>query len=161
MEEDRSCAVLVSSTPLHIARPSSSPVSSSHHGIHCGTKSQPWLLEAPAGQVVSIKLLDFTPTDATVAEGLTAAVDSTPHSNSLRISNQDTCVRRRRYGYIIDKSAAAISKKNISICSGTRLQRLSNIYMSSSSSVELVLMNDDEHVINGKAANFLVRVEGM
>jgi hypothetical protein len=133
VEEDRSCAVLVSSNPLHIAR--------------------------PAGQVVSIKLLDFSPTDAAVAEGLTAAGDWTPRISSL--SKQDTCVTRRLYGYIIDKSAGAINKKNVSICSGTGLQRMSTIYMSSSSSVELVLVNDDEHATNGKAANFLIGVEGM
>src|SRR5271165_3741456 len=87
VKEDRTCVVSVSSNPLHIMR------SSSTTKLSCGTKSQPWRLEAPAGQQINVSLLDF-------------GVKSGDRIEQQR--SQNVC---RQYGYIIDKSA----NKNISI----------------------------------------------
>ena len=108
IEEDRSCTVSVSSNPLHIMRSSSTKLS-------CGTKSQPWMLEAPAGQQISVSLVDF---------GV----------NTRETQLQNNCLQ---YGYIVDKSA----NKNVSIC-GLSDERRKDIYTSVSNVVRVVLSNE-------------------
>ena len=48
VEPDRSCVVSVTSSPLHIAAAAAAGVSQSTQSnvIGCGTKTQPWILEA-------------------------------------------------------------------------------------------------------------------
>lgn len=158
VDEDRSCAVSVTSSPVHIARTSTGelPRQESRAGLHCGTRTQPWLLEAPAGQRINISLLDFTPT-----VGLTTysrSKDSSRTSASSSSSNEN-CFQQQQvqYGYIVDKSATAFNKKNVSICGGTGSARLHNVYLSTSNVVEIVL----SHASHGNSSSsFLVRVEG-
>ena len=124
--------VPVTSSPLHIA----GHAAVANAQLHCGTKTQPWLLEAPGGQRINISLLDFTP--------------APKGSNALTVD----CVRQ--YGYVIDKST--IGKKNVSVCVSTQSQRLSNVYVSKSNTVELVLLSHFQHV--GADINFLVKLQG-
>jgi hypothetical protein len=144
VEEDRSCQVSVTSSPIHIARPSS--ISSANTGrLHCGAKSQPWLLEAPAGQRINISFLDFTPANA----------ESSPHN--ARQSNVGGCAKHQ-YGYIIEKSVTAVNKKNISLCTSLGSKRFNNIYLSTSNHVEIVFSPDlDWNTIS----TFLIRIEGL
>jgi len=55
VEPDRSCVVSVTSSPLHIAAAAAAAAGvdswSTQSNIGCGTKTQPWMLEAPAGQL--------------------------------------------------------------------------------------------------------------
>jgi len=94
--------------------------------MECGTKSQPWRLEAPTGQHIVINLFHFT----------SQSVDQYGEQHS-------GC---QQYGYIIDKPA----KKNVSIC-GSRFVRNEMVYKSSSNVVEVVLdvtsnsSNKNEH----------------
>jgi len=152
--------VSVSTHPLHIARSSSVSPPHSNKALHCGTRTQPWLIEAPAGQRISIDLFDFSSNSAVATSGMT--VDSTRQRDTTRLtqtSNINSCTYQ--YGYIIDKSMAATSKKNESICTrGTVNQRLSNVYVSKSSSVELVLAPIDQLTAHDQQPNFLIKIEG-
>ena len=93
IEEDRSCLVSVAVNSLHIMRPSLPKLGG------CGSKSLPWILEAPAGQQINLNLLDFG-------------------ADGREITNRDLHSNCQQFGYIIDKSA----KKNISICHGCILR---------------------------------------
>lgn len=162
-EEDRSCTVYLSSSPLHISRPSTGSTSSSQSnvGLHsCGTRSQPWLLEAPSGQRINISLFNFTPFAASTAavtannqsqEAAHASIFTSSSSSSGR-----SCPHQRQLGYLIDKSAVS---RNVSICGsdGTGGQRLSNVYMSTSNIIELVLAPNGG---NAGTFNFLLSIEG-
>jgi len=151
--------VSVTSSPLHIARPSSHPASQPNARLHCGTKRQPWLLEAPAGQQLNITLLDFTPTTAVNTAFLTTgsqAVSPSPKTSSRAGDKMNNCAHqeRHRYGYIIDKSAIT---KNVSFCGGNGSQRLTNIHLSTGNVVELVLIHEND---SSDGFNFLLGIEG-
>jgi hypothetical protein len=160
VEEDRSCVVSLSSNPLHIAGNSVSSGPQSNSGLHCGTRTQPWLLEAPAGQRINISLVDFTPADAVpLSAAHTGSLSSrgrTFSSSSQRLV--DVC--EHPYGYIVDKSAAAASgKRNVSVCSQSMAsQKLQHIYLSVSNVVEFVLAR---RLKENESLSFLVRVEGI
>jgi len=155
--------VSVTSSPLHIARHNitSASIQQSNGGLHCGTKTTPWLLEAPAGKRLKISLLDFSLSDT---DGLTTNTRHRPQSHgssALLIGNGgSSCANRYQYGYIIDKSIAHVGKKNVSICPAEDSQRLTSIYMSKSNTVELTLTPFGEDVANIQQVVFLVRVEG-
>ena len=133
VEGDRSCSVSVTSDPLHI-----SSTSSSSSQFECGTKAQPWVLEAPVGQRINVSLLDFT-----------AAILSERSRDEQRRSNDDVCLQ---YGYVVDRSA----RKNMSIC-GRKPQRERNIYLSKTNAIEIVLSTLEI----GNKYNFLLRLEGL
>jgi len=155
VEEDRSCAVSVMSSPQHITRPSTddSPSTQSGTGLHCGSHTKPWLLEAPAGQRINISILEFTPSSAAASD--ISPLEPRTYPKQTGDSAGGCAHHRRQYGYIIDKSAAVANKKNVSICSGS--QRVANVYLSSSSSVELVLTS----ALRGNITqNYLIRIEG-
>ena len=127
IEEDRSCKVALSASPLHIALSSSSKLS-------CGTLTQPWMLEASAGQQINVSLLDF----------------GKMTENNL----QSTC---RNYGYIFDRS----SSKNVSIC--VLHDRRENLLHTSASNVITIVLgtqqrNDDA---NSQPIQFLIRFAGI
>lgn len=172
VEEDRSCVVSVSVSPQHITWTGARTPSNA--GTHCGTRTQPWLLEAPAGQRINISLLDFTssasPTSSTAvlnADTKSQGATRVWHSSSTDAEFQGNCKNQRQkhlYGHIIDKSAATSNKKNVSICGGDGgegLQKLTNVYLSTASVVELTLTVNEPQAVNDDSANFLVRVEGM
>ena len=133
VEGDRSCSVSVTSSPLHISS------SSSSSQLVCGTKAQPWILEAPVGQRINVSLLDFT-----------AAILSERSRDERRESAGDVCLQ---YGFIVDKSA----RKNISIC-GRTPQREQVLYLSKTNTLKIVLASSDE---TGNKLNVLLRFEGL
>jgi hypothetical protein len=136
-------------------------------GQYCGTRVQPWLLEAPAGQRIQVSLLDFASTTTISAASLTAedvmTNDPSGRSHSSSSSTGGSCFhqRKRQFGYVIDKGAGVSSKKNVSICGGSGLQRLTNVYLSMSNVIELVLVSGDASVNNEQQFNFLLRFEGI
>ena len=132
VEGDRSCSVSVTSNPLHISS------SSSSSQLVCGTKTQPWILEAAIGQRISVSLLDFN-----------VAILSERSRDERREPADDVCLS---YGFIVDKSA----RKNISIC-GRTPQREQVLYLSKTNTLEVVLSTlqvEDKY-------NFLLRLEGL
>lgn len=103
--EKRSCVVDVSMTPIHIIASET-----------CGTKSQPWIVEAPVGQKITISLIVF------------------PTSNSTQ--TQRTIIRQpcQNYGLIVDKTG----KSNTTICAdGNR--RETKLYSTAGNIVEVFL----------------------
>ena len=136
MEPDRSCAVSVTSSPLHIAAAAAAGVDSwsTQSNIGCGTKTQPWMLEASAGQRINISLLDFTAAAHLTSQHLTRSTSRIITSSS---SSSGSCVdENHQYGYIIDKSS--VNKKNVSVCHA-RSNRQTDVYLSTSNMVEVVL----------------------
>ena len=156
IEPDRSCVVSMTSSPLHIAAAADGVDSwSTQSNVGCGTKTQPWMLEAPAGQRINISLLDFTAAARLTSQHLTR---STSHiiitSSSSSSSSSGSCVdENHQYGYIIDKSS--VNKKNVSVCHA-RSDRQTHVYLSTSNTLELVIATIDRH-----RDKFLLRVEGM
>jgi len=153
VEPDRSCVVSVTSSPLHIAAAAAAGVSQSTQSnvIGCGTKTQPWILEAPAGQRINISLLDFTAAAARLtSQHLTRSTSRVITTSSS--SSSGSCVdENQQYGYIIDESS--VNNKNVSVCHA-RSNRLTHLYLSASNTLQLVLANDNR-------ANFLIRVGGL
>jgi len=131
VQESRSCSAIVNND--HQFMSSSSAVSEGQSVSSCGSRSQPWRLEAPLGQRINISLLDFSGLAATSRDG------------------DVTCYQ---YGYVIDK----VNKKNVSICSvkGVEKQRESHVCTSESNTVNIVLTG-----IDMANSNFLVKVQGM
>jgi len=149
--------VSVTSSPLHIAAAAAAGVDSwsTQSNIGCGTKTQPWMLEAPAGQRINISLLDFTAAARLTSQHLTRStshVITTTSSSSSSSSSSGSCVdEKHQYGYIIDKSS--VNKKNVSVCHA-RSNRQTHVYLSTSNTLQLVLNTDHSD-------NFLLRVEGV
>jgi len=152
VEQDRSCSVTVTSSSLHIAAAAARSDMDSWSGqsnIVCGTKTQPWMLEAPAGQRINISLLDFTAAARPTSQHLTRSSSHLITTSSS--SSSGSCVdERHQYGYIIDKSS--VNNKNVSVCQ-TQLNRQSHVYLSTSNTLQLILTND-------AGANFLLSIEG-
>jgi len=153
VEPDRSCVVSVTSSPLHIAAAAAAGVSQSTQSnvIGCGTKTQPWMLEAPAGQRINISLLDFTAAAARqTSQHLTRSTSRVFTTSSS--SSSGSCVdENQQYGYIIDKSS--VNNKNVSVCHA-RSNRQTHIYLSTSNTLQLV-------IAGGSNANFLLKINGM
>ena len=125
------CKVSVSSSPQHIMRSSSN--TNAPHG--CGSKLQPWVLDAPgAGRQINVSLLHF---------GLQQREGA---------GNQPNC---QQFGYIVDKAA----QKNVSICVNDG-ERNASIYTSTSGVIEIVtnaFLRQDESSEN---PTFLIRFVG-
>jgi len=153
VEPDRSCAVSVTSSPLHIAAAAAAAGVdswSTQSNIGCGTKTQPWMLEVLAGQLINISLLDFTAAARLTSQHLTR---STSHviTTSSSSSSSGSCVdEKHQYGYIIDKSS--VNKKNVSVCHA-RSNGQTHVYLSTANTAQLVLTNN-------ASDNFLLKVEG-
>ena len=152
VEPDRSCVVSATSGPLHIAAAAAATAAAAdkdriQSNIGCGTKIQPWMLEAPAGQRINISLLDFTAAARLTSQHLTR---STSHIITSSSSSGSCVDEKHQYGYIIDKSS--VNKKNVSVCHA-RSNRQTNVYLSISNTLQLVLTNDQH-------ANFLLSVRG-
>ena len=150
VEPDRSCVVSLTSSPLHIAAAAAGVDSwSTQSNIGCGTKTQPWMLEAPAGQRINISLLDFTAVARLTSQHLTRSTSHIITSSSSSSSSSGSCVdENHQYGYIIDKSS--VNKKNVSVCHA-RSNRQTHVYLSTSNVLQLVLTTN---------RNFLVKIEG-
>ena len=118
VEPDRSCVVSVTSSPLHIAAAAAAAAAgvdswSAQSNIGCGTKTQPWMLDAPAGQRINISLLDFTAAARLTSQHLTRSTSHIITTSSS--SSSGSCVdENHQYGYIIDK--LSVNNKNVSVC---------------------------------------------
>jgi len=150
VEPDRSCMVSVTSSPLHIAAAAATGMDSwsTQSNIGCGTKTQPWMLEAPAGQRINISLLDFSAAARLTSQHLAR---STSHviTTTTSSSSSGSCVdAKHQYGYIIDKSS--VNKKNVSVCHALS-NRQTHVYFSTSNTAQLVLTAKD---------NYLIKIEG-
>ena len=150
VEPDRSCAVSVTSSPLHIAAAAADDDGvdslSTQSNIGCGTKTQPWMLEVPAGQRINISLLDFT-----AAARLTSYdTRSTSHViTSSSSSSRGSCVdEKHQYGYIIDKSS--VNKKNVSVCHA-RSNRQTHVFLSTANTLQLFV---------AKKYNYMIKIKG-
>jgi len=141
--------VSVTSSPLHIAAAAAGVDSwSTQSNIGCGIKTQPWMLEAPAGQRINISLLDFTAAAAGTSQHLTRSTSRIITSSSSSSSSGSCVDENHQYGYIIDKSS--VNKKNVSVCHA-RSNRQTHVYLSTSNTLQLVLTTTE---------NFLLQVQG-
>lgn len=100
----------------------------------CGTKSQPWTIEAPFGQKLHINALSFTMTRS-------------DHSTQL-------CYK---YGVIVDR----IGKRNASICGGGS-PREKELHLSTGNTVEIYFDtgNKSEKMESGRQFIGILRIEG-
>ena len=142
VEGSRSCAVTVtSSEPVHIRAQTS--------GTTCGSSGQPWQLDSPAGQRITVSVVDFAPH---------RPGDGGP-------------AHRRVYGFLVDRT----QKTNVSICETSEERATPEVHggrettdaqagfsrdkrlalITSSNSAELLIVRDEN-----LANNFLIRVEG-
>jgi len=138
--------VSVTSSPLHIAVAAAGVDSwSTQSNIGCGTKTQPWMLDAPAGQRINISLLDFTAAARLTSQHLTR---STSHIITSSSSSGSCVDENHQYGYIIDKSS--VHNKNVSVCHA-HSNRQTHVYLSTSSTLQMVLATTD---------NVLIKVQG-
>jgi len=89
--------------------------------LGCGTKLQPWVIEAPIGQQINVSLLEFG--------------NKTP-----RTTKTSNC---ERYGTVTEKSAG----KNTSICGRGQEQNIM-VYKSHSYVIEVILdvANNDDSI---------------
>jgi len=150
--------VPVTSSPLHIAAAAAAAESvsgvdssSGQSNIGCGTKTQPWMLEAPAGQRINISLLDFTDAARPTSQHLTRSSSHLITSSSSSSSSGSCVDERHQYGYIIDKSS--VNNKNVSVCRA-QSNRQSHVYLSSSNTLQVVFSNDE-------SVNFLLKIQGI
>ena len=143
--------VSLTSSPLQIAAAAGVDSWSNRQSnvIGCGTKTQPWMLEAPAGQRINISLLDFTAAAARLtSRHLTRSTSLVITTSSS--SSSGSCVdENQQYGYIIDKSS--VNNKNVSVCHA-RSNKQTHLYLSTSNTLQLVLPTND---------NFLIKVTGL
>ena|SRR6218665_259875 len=125
----RSCSVTISKTPAYI-------LSESVSQGECGTKSQPWVLEAPIGQKINTSVFDFT----------------TSNSDSHPERSKQQC---RSHGLIIDKSG----KGNVSLCvTGESRQRM--LYLSAANVVHVVFESSTRQQKSDDGVQFMLKVEG-
>lgn len=125
----RSCIVVASKRPEYLI--------DSYEGQRiCGTKSQPWRLEAPAGQKINIILFDFT----------TSNSGPNPGNSKQHCKNQ---------GLIVDKA----EKRNVSIClTGERREK--ELFMSAGN-VATVIFSELNHPESGNEyVRNILKVEG-
>ena len=155
VDEDRSCSISAAlGSTVYI--PSVSKSSSTGGTVaRCGSRLNPWVVNADTGQQIKINILDFGLSDGAVnhRQMTTAYV-----SSGKEHEHQDCAVH---YGYILDKSAAAaFIDRNTTICaSGTGLNRDRVVSQTRGSNVEIVLSTTNVGQDN-KQHTFLLGVQG-
>jgi hypothetical protein len=134
VDEDRSCSISAAiGSPVYVSSIGLPKSQSNSHTLQCGTRSNPWIVEAQTGQQISINLLDFEQQQKSPQQRQTG--------NGVSI--QDAAVNMManctiQYGYIVDKAAA--SGRNVTICdAGAVPQRDRFIYQSKGSTIEVVI----------------------
>ena len=149
-EEDRSCSVSVTTSPVHIpgqqraavaASPSSSPPAAASR--RCGSRDHPWTLEAQTGQQINISLLDFSGHVDTLAAAAAAAGHDGRHCPV-------------QLAYIIDRMSSAPTN-NHSICPPAN--RRKHVYTSRGNKLEIVL-TDQASGGEETGRTFLIGFEG-
>lgn len=132
VDEDRSCSISATlGTSIFIA--SSPNNQQSGHSSRCGSRSNPWIVEAQTGQQISVRLLDFG------QHQLQLQTDDRFKSRNPVAERSDNC--SWHYGYIKDKAAAvATGSKNVTLCAtGLGFNRDRFIYSSKGSAIEVVV----------------------
>ena len=100
----------------------------------CGTKSQPWIVEAPIGQKISISLIAF----------------SHPEAGQRESTFKQPC---RNFGVIVDN----IGKRNVTVCPMETL-RETNLYLSAGNVVNLIL--NSSHPGGTEGRHFIMKLRG-
>ncbi len=120
-------------SPVTVDASSSSVTLANHltHKTGCGTHRAPWRVEAEPGQRINISMLDFG--------WRSEEFQSTPGTPKCST-----------YGYVLERTLGI----NKTICGGTSRQR--QAYLSSSSSVDIVITTTDQDTFN-----FLLSIEGV
>jgi len=134
VQESRTCTISATADEQYIASASSVSADVSTMSS-CGTKLHPWRLESGIGQRLRVSILDFT-----------GSVGS--------VNGRD--VMCRQYGYVLEKS----TKRNVSMCmpvTGNKVKRESDLYLSDTNSVNIVLDPGTRSEYN----NFLVKFNGI
>jgi len=101
----------------------------------CGTKSQPWILEAPIGQKISISLIAF----------------SRPEAGQRERTVKQPC---RNFGVIVDN----VGKRNVTVCPVETL-RETNLYLSTGNIVNIILNSSHLGGTEGRR-HLLVKLQG-
>lgn len=128
VDDTRSCSVSASKNPSHI-------IISSESQINCGSRYQPWILEAPVGQKVSLSLIDFATLHLAETE-----------------EAKPSCTSR---GIIHDKAG----RRNVSICVNG-LQRTTELYQSKENRIEIFIKPLDGKKNSDENINFMLKLEG-
>lgn len=100
----------------------------------CGTKSQPWKLEAPVGQKIAVRVIDFS-----------------TYSGQGSGQRPQSC---RSSGIVVDTA----DKKNASICVGGT-ERDKELFLSSGKVVDVFFSPSDQQDVSD-AIRFLLEVKG-
>lgn len=129
-DEERSCSVTASIEPTHILS------SAESQRRACGTASQPWTVEAPIGQKISISLRDF----------------SALKSAQMAEQSKQSC---NSYGVILD----SISKRNVTVCA-TGVEREKDLYTSTGNAIGLILTQENHRENSADAKQFILKLEG-
>lgn len=128
MDEKRSCIVMASKNPTHIV-----DATSASQRI-CGTKAQPWIVEAADGQKIKITLIDFSASDQV-----------------LSLATKE-CFS---YGFILEKPG----KRNVSICS-RGAKREEELHLSTGSRIDIFLTTYDQKKNTNNGSKFIIKIEG-
>ena len=128
MDDKRSCSASASKNPSHI-------ILSSESDKNCGSKLQPWIVEAPVGQKVSLSLLEF----ATSRSTETGEV-------------KESCKSR---GVILDKAG----RRNVSICANG-VQSTTEVYQSKGNKIEIFINPLDWKTSSEESNIIMLRFEG-
>lgn len=122
-----------SNNPVHI-------IGSLSSSRLCGTKSQPWIVEASVGKRVSLTLLKVI----------------IPPSTNHQMEEQSRLQPCYSHGIILDK----VGKRNVSIC-GDGVHREKNLYLSSGNTVNIIFSHSTENDPPvGAGRLFMLKVEG-
>ena len=118
-------------------------VRDAHQQMSCGSRSNPWIVEAETGQHITVSLVDFR------GHG-----GQSQSQRAVDVGPDTTCAIQ--YGYIVDKTAT-LDKKNTTICVGDVGQdRNRFVYQSKGSSIEIVLSTR-----HNNQTKFLVGLQGL
>jgi hypothetical protein len=122
-------------------------------GSRCGSRTNPWIIEAQTGQRISISLLDFGPQQRRPEDGATSQTVAVERLQP----GLENCTMS--YGYIVEK--AATNKRNTTICSnGAGDLRDRFVYQSTGSAIEMVLSSTQSSGAESFQNKFLVGFKG-
>ena len=158
VDEDRSCSIAATvGGPLFVSRSTRGRPHVAERTIRCGSRMNPWLVDAQTGQQINIMMFDFgSSSDQQHRTGISNEQVASGVGELIKTSGDMCSVK---YGYILDKASSR--SRNSSICSSdANLQRERLLYQSKGSSLEIVLFSTDTDVNNSNKHNFLLGFEG-
>lgn len=167
VDEDRSCTISTAvGSLIYIPRlPKDQRSNEGDTTPRCGSRTNPWIVEAQTGQQVKVSVLDFglqrqqqQPQRQQASRNDDIVRDHVTARDGDMSKSQDEC--SVVYGYVIDKSATGINSKNNTICcSGNTSERNRFVYRSKGNIVEIVLHSTPTGS-GGYQHKFLIGVEG-